>query len=62
MKNGTFVVILTFLAVCLSANSWAADMIELTALSSMERIGQDQSIRGLRGTLCPADSAVWVFR
>ena len=46
MKNGTFVVILTFLAVCLSANSWAADMIELTALSSMERIGQDQEIYG----------------
>ena len=46
MKNGTLVVILTFLAVCFSANSWAADMIELTALSSMERIGQDQESHG----------------
>ena len=45
MRNRTFVLMIS-LALCLSADSWAAEMIELRALSSMERIGQDEEIRG----------------
>ena len=45
MRNRTFVLMIS-LALCLTADSWAAEMIELRALSSMERIGQDEEIRG----------------
>ena len=46
MKNGTFVVIFTFLILGLPAYSSAADTIELTALNSMERISQNQETYG----------------
>jgi len=46
MKKGTLVVAFAFLTVGLYVHSSAAEMIELTGLSSMERIGQNQEAYG----------------
>ena len=46
MKNGTLVTLLLFLILCSSAYSPAGEKISLTALNSMERIGQNESPRG----------------
>ena len=46
MKKGILVVAFAFLTVGLYVHSSAAEMIELTGLNSMERIGQNQEICG----------------
>lgn len=47
MRNGTLATVSALLILSVSAYSSAADMIELTALNSMERIGQSQEPYGV---------------